>query len=71
MASENWVLCTKPSLYICNVSISFKLFLRWHHKLFKHMLRKEETCFYFRPCAEEDLGQAHRDYSKQLLLPPL
>ena len=42
-------------------------FLRWYHKLFKHMLREEEEtgCFDFRPFAEGNVGQGHRDYSKQ------
>ena len=73
LASANQFLCTKPSLYICSVSISFKFFLWWHDELFKHILReKEETgCFDFRLCAEGDLGQGHRDYSKQYLQPPL
>ena len=41
------------------MSISLKFFLWWHHKLFKHTLRKQEEteCFDFRPCAEGDLGE--------------
>ena len=70
-ANANHVLCTKPSLDICSVYVSLS-FLWWHHKLFKHMLRKhEETgCFDFHPCAAVT-GQGHQDYSKQYLQPPL